>query len=152
MQLNIQSIPHTQAPLDLLLEADPSESKVKAYLPGSYCYIATSSDGQILGSYVLSPINSTTIELINIAVHPDHHRQGIGGQLLVHAIQSARNCGAKQLVLGTGSFGPNLVFYHKHGFRVTSIIHNFFIDNYAEPIYLCGIQLKDMLRLALELS
>jgi hypothetical protein len=53
-------------------------------------------------------------------------------------------------VVGTGTFGYQLAFYQRHGFRVTSIDRDFFIKNYSEPIFEDGIQLFDMLRFALK--
>ncbi len=54
--------------------------------------------------------------------------------------------------VGTGSFGYQLAFYQRHGFRVTSIDRDFFARNYPEPIFEDGIQLFDMLRLTLRYS
>jgi len=44
-----------------------------------------------------------------------------------------------------------LAFYQRFGFRVDSILKDYFIINYDEPIFENGIQLKDMLRLILKL-
>jgi hypothetical protein len=63
-----------------------------------------------------------------------------------------RNYGARQLEVGTGTFGYQLAFYQRHGFRVTSIDCDFFVKNYPEPILEDGIQLVDMLRLTLRYS
>ncbi len=50
----------------------------------------------------------------------------------------------------TGTFGYQLTFYQREGFRVDSIDKDFFLVNYEKPIYEAGIQLQDMLRLVLE--
>jgi hypothetical protein len=63
-----------------------------------------------------------------------------------------RSTGAQQLEVGTGTFGYQLAFYQRQGFRVTSIDSDFFIKNYPEPIFEDGIQLFDMLRLTLRYS
>ncbi|SKA64261.1 hypothetical protein SAMN02745132_03842 [Enterovibrio nigricans DSM 22720] len=62
-----------------------------------------------------------------------------------------RQKGIRRIELGTGSFGYQLTYYQRLGFRVDRIIKNHFLDNYAEPICENGIQHKDMLRLYLEL-
>jgi hypothetical protein len=54
--------------------------------------------------------------------------------------------------LGTGTFGYQLSFYQRFGFRVDSVWKNHFINNYDDPIFEDGIQLKDMLRLTLKLK
>ncbi len=148
--LNILKVLPTNTPMELLLEADPSEKKVKAYLDKSYCYIAKLAE-KVVGVYVLQSINKTTLELMNIATHPDFQGKGIGAKMLESIIQSARDLGVKRLELGTGTFGYQLAFYQKAGFRVDSIDKDFFLKNYEEPIFEMGIQHKDMLRLVLEL-
>ena len=64
----------------------------------------------------------------------------------------AMELGAERIVLGTGTFGHQLKFYQRNGFRVDSVEKNFFLDNYSDPIYEDGIQHKDMLRLSLAIS
>ena len=90
-------------------------------------------------------------QLYNIAVCPSAQKRGVGTALLRHVIEEARGKGVSRLVLGTGTFGYQLAFYQRAGFRVDAVIKNHFVDNYDEPIFDSGIQLKDMLRLVLEL-
>lgn len=150
MTLNIHPVPTDKAPMDLLLEADPSRDKVRGYLADSYCYVAETS-GEPVGVYVLRPVNQSTLELMNIAVAPGHRACGIGTKLLHHAISSARHFGAKRLEVGTGTFGYQLAFYQKAGFRAYTIERDFFLKNYAEPVVEAGIRHKDMLRMAIDL-
>lgn len=88
---------------------------------------------------------------MNIAVAPSRQQRGIGTTLLGHVISVFREEGACRLEVGTGTFGYQLAFYQRQGFRVTGIDTNFFLTNYPEPIFEDGIQLKDMLRLTLVL-
>lgn len=148
MSMLIQEVPTTDAPMELLLLADPSEDKVRSYLPKSRCFAASDSE-IIVGVCVVRPLEVGTYEIMSIAVHPDHQKSGKGTALLKWVIDFFRNAGASRLEVGTGTFGHQLAFYQKHGFRVTSIDHDFFIKNYAEPIFEEGIQLFDMLRLTL---
>ncbi|EGV27721.1 GCN5-related N-acetyltransferase [Thiorhodococcus drewsii AZ1] len=87
---------------------------------------------------------------MSIAVQPAHQKSGYGTALLKWIVEFFRKSGASQLEVGTGTFGYQLAFYQRHGFRVTSIDHDFFVNNYPEPIFEDGIQLFDMLRLALK--
>jgi ribosomal protein S18 acetylase RimI-like enzyme len=87
---------------------------------------------------------------MNISVAPEHQRNGIGRELLQHVISSTRKTKVKRLELGTGTFGYQLAFYQREGFRVDSVEKDFFLTNYEEPIYEDGIQLQDMLRLVLK--
>lgn len=136
--------------MDLLLEADPSEKHVKAYLNDSLCYLAMKSD-EPLGVCVLKEIEDSVLELYNIAVWPGRQRQGIGTALLRHVLREARAKGFRRVELGTGTFGYQLAFYQRVGFRVVDVVHDFFVDNYDEPIFEKGVQHKDMLRMALDL-
>ncbi|QDU32824.1 putative N-acetyltransferase YvbK [Poriferisphaera corsica] len=152
MQYTIKLISHTQAPLDLLLEADPSVEKINAYLPHSHCYAAITSINQICGLYVLTPHSSNTIELMNLAVYPDHQKQGIGTTLLKHAIQTARSRHYHTLTLGTGIFGYQLPFYQSLGFTPTYSIPNYFLNHYSKIIYESGKQHHHMTCLSYSLE
>ena len=151
MPLLIEQVPPTQAPIDLLLLADPSEQKIRSYLHHSQCFVA-SRDGTVIGACLVQPMRVTCCEIMSIAVHPDHQKTGTGTLLLKWIIDFYRRSGALQLEVGTGSFGYQLAFYQKQGFRVTGIERNFFIDNYDEPIVEDGIRLYDMLRLTRRLD
>ena len=147
--LTIEEFASTDVPFDLLLLADPSEEKVRAYLPASRSFVAR-SDGIDVGVCTVQARGVRRYELMNIAVRPDHQRRGIGSTLLRHVIDLLRRAGVDALEVGTGSFGYQLAFYQKHGFRVTGIDRDFFVEQYDEPIFEDGIQLKDMLRLTLK--
>jgi GNAT superfamily N-acetyltransferase len=160
--VQIEEISYTKAPMDLLLQADPSREKINTYLSQSRCFSVVLDeinyglyDEVIVGIYVIKPIshlssNVNVYELMNIAVLERYQKQGIGMQLLQHAISFAREKGASRLEVGTGTFGYQLAFYQREGFRVSEIVRDFFVDNYEEPIYENGIQHKDMLRLVIE--
>jgi ribosomal protein S18 acetylase RimI-like enzyme len=137
--------------MELLLLADPSEDKIRSYLPGSRCFVA-SRDAVVVGACVVQPRGTDTYELMSIAVDPAHQKSGYGTALLKWVVDFYRDLGARQLEVGTGTFGYQLAFYQRQGFRPTSIDHDFFVDNYPEPIFEDGIQLLDMLRLTLRYS
>jgi GNAT superfamily N-acetyltransferase len=148
MSLLIQEVPAMDAPMELLLLADPSEDKVRSYLPRSQCFVA-SSDGVVVGACVVQPLDAGAYELMSIAIQPAHQKSGYGTVLLKWVIDFFRKSGASQIEVGTGTFGYQLAFYQRHGFRVTAIDRDFFVKNYPEPIFEGGIQLFDMLRLTL---
>ena len=145
----IKEIKASEAPMGLLLQADPSIKKVEDYLRQSKCFIATLK-GQVVGVCIVKPVSEDTHELMNISVAPEYQKIGIGRKLLQYVIIATRKAKVKRLEVGTGTFGYQLAFYQREGFRVYSIEKDFFLINYEEPIYEDGIQLKDMLRLMLE--
>ncbi|MCD9028799.1 GNAT family N-acetyltransferase [Luteimonas sp. BDR2-5] len=148
MSLLIQEVPATQAPMALLLLADPSEEKIISYLPRSRCFVA-SSGGVVVGACVVQPLGAGAHELMSIAIQPAHQKSGHGTALLKWVIDFFRRSGASRMEVGTGTFGYQLAFYQRQGFRVTAIDRDFFIRHYPEPVFEDGIQLFDMLRLTL---
>ena len=149
MSLLINEVPASEVPMDLLLLADPSVEKINGYLSVSRCFAAYSK-GAMAGACVVKLVARNTYELMSIAVAPAQQQNGIGTQLLKYVIEAVGQTGAERLEVGTGTFGHQLAFYQRHGFRVTGVDRDFFIKNYEEPIFEAGIQLKDMLRLTLE--
>jgi GNAT superfamily N-acetyltransferase len=147
---SLHKVPGEQAPMALLLEADPSEALIANYLGASHCVVARLQD-ETIGVYLLKPVEGATWELMNIAVAPEHQGQGIGALLLRHVIDQARQLGGKRLELGTGSFGHQLTFYQRAGFRVVAVEPDYFLQRYPEPLYENGLQHRDRLRLALTL-
>jgi ribosomal protein S18 acetylase RimI-like enzyme len=148
--IEIKEISPDLVPQKLLLEADPSIERVNQYLEGSLCYVAVIQK-EIVGVCVLNTIGKNKIELFNIAVLPEKQKSGIGTQLLEFILDSVREKDIESVELGTGTFGYQLAFYQRFGFRVDSILKDHFINNYDEPIFENGIQIKDMLRLVLKL-
>lgn len=137
-------------PKKLLLEADPSIDRINLYLADSICYAAAIRN-EVVGVCVLKPIDRNCYELFNISVYPEYQKKGIGSQLLRHALENLKKRNAESVELGTGTFGYQLTFYQRFGFRVDSIWKDHFINNYDEPIFENGIRLRDMLRLRLKL-
>jgi len=148
--ISLHRIPGEQAPLALLLEADPSTDAIARYLADGHCVVARLDDA-VVGVYVIKALSAATWELMNIAVAPEHQGRGIGALLLHHAIDQARQLGAKRLELGTGSFGHQLTFYQRAGFRVVVVEPDYFLQHYPEPLFENGLQHRDRLRLVLEL-
>jgi uncharacterized glyoxalase superfamily protein PhnB/GNAT superfamily N-acetyltransferase len=149
MSLLIKEVPAVDAPMDLLLLADPSEDRINSYLPNSRCFVA-SDDGVVVGACVVQPLGAGVYGLMSIAVDPAHQRSGHGTALLKWIIEFFREASADQIEVGTGAFGYQLAFYQRHGFRVTAIDRDFFVKNYPKPVFDGGIQLFDMLRLTLK--
>ena len=150
MEPLIRPIDAVQAPEHLLLYADPSIARIGEYLHESEC-IGAFLDNIAVGVCVTRQHSDTTAEVMNIAVDPARQDHGIGTAMMRYCIDDLRSRGYNLLTVGTGCFGDQLVFYHKVGFRVRSVIRDFFIDNYQEPVIEFGVRHRDMLRLELTL-
>ena len=136
-----------ELPMSLLLLADPSKEQVMSYALKGECYIAVEA-GEVVGVYVLLQKDEHTAEIMNLAVAEPRQGKGLGKKLILHALEVAKSLGVKKVEIGTGNSSiGQLALYEKCGFRMTSIIENYFIDNYPEPIFENGIQCRDMVRL-----
>ncbi|MDC5851931.1 GNAT family N-acetyltransferase [Vibrio europaeus] len=139
-----------KVPMDLLLEADPSEKSIATYLSDSWCFIALENE-RMVATCVVKPLSNSIAEIFNVSVLPEYQQKGIGSKLLRYVLAKLSSKGVKRVELGTGTFGYQLTYYQRLGFRVDSVVKNHFVDHYAEPIYESGIQHKDMLRLYIQL-
>ncbi|WCP69825.1 GNAT family N-acetyltransferase [Vibrio tubiashii] len=140
----------TKVPMDLLLEADPSEKSIATYLSESWCFVALKNK-RMVAACVVKPLSGVLAEIFNVSVLPECQQKGIGSKLLRYALAELSNKGVKRVELGTGTFGYQLTYYQRLGFRVDSVVKDHFVDNYAEAIFESGIQHKDMLRLYIQL-
>ncbi|WP_035397682.1 GNAT family N-acetyltransferase [Exiguobacterium sp. OS-77] len=147
--MNIRQLSvHENPPMELLLAADPSQKLVESYVKRGHCFVAESND-QWIGVYILLPTRPQTIEIVNIAVDESHQGQGIGKDLLRHAISTAKTLGYTTIEIGTGNSSiGQLALYQKCGFRIVEVDLNFFLRHYEEEIIENGIRCMDMIRLS----
>lgn len=134
-------------PFDLLLLADPSETLVKQYLKDAEVFVYL-LDQKIAGVVVLYPLDTYNIEIKNIAVRPNLQGKGLGTQLLKFAQEFAKENEYDNIFIGTANSSlSQLYLYQKLGFEIQEIKHNFFLDNYPEPMEENGIPVKHMIML-----
>lgn len=144
---DVREVKQTELPLDILLIADPEEAAINAYRERCIGF-AVYMQGALVGALLVEvDAEQRSAELFNIAIYDEFQGKGFGGVLLSETLALLSQKGINTVELGTGTFGYQLSFYQKHGFRVDSVVKNFFLDNYDEPIFEHGIQHKDMLRL-----
>jgi len=88
------------------------------WLADASFFVVAESDGQVVG-YACASLSGRHAHLSRIAVHPEHHRQGIGMRLLAEAIAFFRRRQAFGLTLNTqqdNDRGRRL--YERFGFRL----------------------------------
>ena len=112
-------------PLSFLLIADPSEIKISKYLTGSICFGAY-INSELVSVCVTNSNGNGETEIFNIASLPNLQKKGTGSKLLKFVINEFSKRKVSQLVLGTGAFGYQLTFYQRLGFRVDSVVKDFF--------------------------
>lgn len=148
MKIEIYFGPYTPNIMALLLDADPDEHVVRAYLKDADILVARDKT-TIVGIAVLTHENAL-YELKNIAVHPNHQGKGIAKQLITEIKTLAKTKGAETLDVGTGNSSlSQIALYQKCGFRMHAIDKGFFAD--YEPIFENGIRCIDMVRLRAKL-
>lgn len=151
MSLTLSPIEANQIPIELLLEADPSTSMINRYLEHAVCFSAHIGD-EIIGCCVCHINDDCSLTIFNLAFYSKFQKLGYGKQLLSYVIKQAKFNGLYRIELMTGTFGHQLSFYQRFGFRVESVDKDFFNRHYPEPIFENGIQHQDSLRLVLLLK
>lgn len=152
IDINISKLDNnSNAPMDLLLLADPSEELVRSYLEKGTCYIAKWC-GVTVGVILIMETRPYTVEVMNLAVKEELHNNGIGKQLLLYVIKEIKKGDAKKIEIGTGNPGVvQMLLYQKCGFRIVDIDFDFFRRTHPEPIYENGIECRDMIRMRIDL-
>lgn len=117
--------------LPLLLLADPDKKMIDKYLDQSEMFVMYENE-QIIAQCVVQRLSKKECEIKNIAVSEEFQGNGFGRKLL-EEISKIFKEKCSSLLVGTSTGGVD--FYKKCGFKPYYTIENFFIDNYAEPVY-----------------
>ena len=126
--------------LDLLLLADEQEDMIDRYLERGTLF-ALYDDG-LKSICVVTDEGNGTLEIQNLATYPEFQGMGYGRHLIDYVCDYYKTKGSVMLV-GTGDSPATLAFYENSGFAFSHRIENYIIDNYREPIFEAGVQLKD---------
>ncbi|ODG90682.1 MULTISPECIES: GNAT family N-acetyltransferase [Bacillaceae] len=132
---------------NLLLLADPSKEMVDKYIQKSNIYEVLDQN-LLVGVLVLMENSSEEVEIKNIAIDPTFQGQGFGKNLIHFGINESKKLGYSKISICTGNSSTyQLTLYKNCGFQISTVFHNFFIDNYDEEIWENGIQCKDLIKL-----
>jgi ribosomal protein S18 acetylase RimI-like enzyme len=129
----------------LFLLADDSALALAGYFQAGEVLVATAEVP--VGHVQLIPTDAPdTWELKSLAVAPSHRATGLGWRLVEAACRSAREWGARRIILSTGAADTALLrFYQRAGFRLTHVDHDIFTETAGYPPGLAvdGIPLRD---------
>jgi ribosomal protein S18 acetylase RimI-like enzyme len=143
----MQILPWTsdiQELMPLLLLADPEEAAIQKYI--GRCEIFAAMEGNVsVGVCAVLPLDENRCELKNLAVSPALQRKGCGKQLVEYVFNRYKDRYAVMLVGTSDAIPDTLCFYKRCGFQYAHTIKNFFVDNYAEPVFDGGVQCVDMI-------
>lgn len=94
--------------------------------PSGICLAAHSGE-ELLG-YVICSRYDQVWHLMNIAVSPDHRREGIAGQILRRLFEEARGVLPFTLEVRVSNHGA-IAMYERHGFRSAGVRPRYYHDN-----------------------
>jgi ribosomal-protein-alanine N-acetyltransferase len=105
-----------------------TRSQLAGILPmgGVSLMLARSRSGKETIGFSLFRTVADEAELLLIAVLPDHHRQGVGGQLLDDFLERARNEGVARVHLEVRDGNPALDMYRDAGFSAVGRRRNYY--------------------------
>lgn len=109
----------TQAQIDFMLEQRYGVERLYDDLEQADKWLDQAFvEGRRVG-FAFSELYRGEFKLDKLYVHPDVQRCGVGGQLIEHVAQRARQQGYDHLILAVNKRNENAIAsYRKHGFRV----------------------------------
>ncbi len=156
VRMEIESLP-----ISLLMEAEPCELSIQQYPPHAEAIAVFAREeglinqrvaGCLVWAEVQTERDVKVVEILNLSVFEHYQEQGIGSKLLENVIRVLSKQGVDEIVLSTGTFGYQLAFYQRFGFRVVEVQKDHFIEKYPQAIFEHGIRHKDALKLSLTLD
>jgi ribosomal protein S18 acetylase RimI-like enzyme len=130
--------------LNLLLLGDEEENMIDRYLKDSEMFALYDDD--LKSICVVKQLSKTEFEIKNLATYEKYQRNGYGYNLIKFVLNHYENK-CETMYVGTGDSTRIIDFYKKCGFKLSHKVKNFFLDNYAHPIYENNNQLIDMIYL-----
>ncbi len=115
------------AELERLCFSSPwSEQALELYLTDGVAFVAVDAGGQVLGYGGMLPSGDEG-EILNLAVHPDARRQGLGGALLDALLAEAKRRGLSLIALEVrvSNLGA-IALYRSRGFAVAGVRRRFY--------------------------
>lgn len=95
---------------------DKMEGKYALILPKLYTYYSVRIENELVGFLSILSDGVGDAFLLDLMVHPDHQRKGIGTALVKEAIHDIKSAGVKCIQV---TFNPDLEsFYKKFGFHI----------------------------------
>ena len=116
------------AALEKICFSDPwSENSVASELNNPLSlWLVVVEEGRVI-AYVGSQTVMDETDMMNIAVHPDHRRQGYAGALITELIRQLKTNGSRMLTLEVrASNVPAIGLYTGYGFRQIGLRKNYY--------------------------
>ena len=116
------------ARLEALCFSDPwSESSVASELENELSLWLVALEGDTLAGYVGSQTVMGETDMMNVAVHPDFRRQGVGKSLILALVEELKARDSHSLTLEVrASNAPAQALYEKLGFSQVGLRKNYY--------------------------
>ena len=116
------------AEIETLCFTDPwSEKSVASELGNRLSLWLVAMDGDTVAGYVGSQSVLDEADMMNVAVHPDYRRQGIGRELVLALAEALRKKGIRGLMLEVRqSNAPAIALYEQLGFQQVGMRPNYY--------------------------
>ena len=116
------------AEIETLCFTDPwSEKSVASELNNRLSLWLVALDGDTVAGYVGSQSVLDEADMMNIAVHPDYRRQGIGRDLVLALAEALQKKGIRGLMLEVRqSNAPAIALYEQLGFQQVGMRPNYY--------------------------
>ena len=116
------------AELEKLCFSDPwSEQSIASELDNVLALWYVALDGDRVVGYIGSQTICGETDVMNIAVHPDYRRRGIGQILIEELVREVKNLGSISLTLEVrSSNAPAVSLYEKLGFSQVGLRKNYY--------------------------
>ncbi|HCU56305.1 MAG TPA: ribosomal-protein-alanine N-acetyltransferase [Clostridiales bacterium] len=76
------------------------------------------------------------LHILNVAVDPDHRRQGVGRQLMAHLVEQARALSARAITLEVRESNLTAIrLYERAGFQLAGVRPHYYTDKENALIY-----------------
>ena len=104
-----------------------SEKSVASELTNALAFWLVAVDGGRVAGYVGSQTVCDGTDMMNVAVHPDFRRQGIGEKLVEQLVTELKSIGSHALMLEVRvSNAPAIGLYEKMGFLQVGLRKNYY--------------------------
>ena len=116
------------AQLEKICFSDPwSENSVASELKNPLsCWLVAEEDGEVAG-YIGSQTVMGETDMMNVAVHPDYRRRGIGEKLVEALVEALKSWESHCLTLEVrASNAPAKALYEKLGFTQVGLRKNYY--------------------------
>lgn len=107
---------------------------------GAFHILGVRRSGKIVG-YIAYSVIQDEMEVMNLAVHPEFRRQGLGATLLDAALGHSRRAGARQGFLDVKESNlPAIDLYRKFGFKQIGVRKRYYPDTLEDALlFRCDI-------------